>query len=498
MIYILAFLLIIKHSYFLLKNYQQNHYNFKKTIISSKGYLLSFYSLILILSNVLIFTNNKYFLVLTVVLMTVLLVSKKKSIIPLSYTRRLFGVLIIYLTVTSILYIFIYKYFCAFVLINYISLGMTFYLEIPIKIIRKNKYIRLAEDNLKNKNLLKIGITGSYGKTTLKHILKHVLESKYCTLATPKSYNTLFGITKTINDYLNNSIEVFIIEMGAFKKGDILELSNLISPDIGVITEVGKQHLSTFKNINNVLNTKFEIATNMAYNSYLVLNTGNVLIKEKKVSNIKNIMSVDPFGTTGIHAENIILTPFNTTFDIYNDDLFVMNIETTLLTKAAVINILLAYQVILCCRKKGIEISDNKFSQEIRTLSAFDHRLAYFKDENIHIYDDSYNGNIEGLKYTIEVFKNIKEKKYIITPGLVDLGHLEKSVNQELAKLLNDTFDYIYIVNNKSAKYLQLELKEKAKVFSTFQEAFHEVKKTTETVYLLIANDLPDNFKERF
>ena len=86
-------------------------------------------------------------------------------------------------------------------------------------IIRK-KYINLAKQKLNNnKNLITIGITGSYGKTSCKNIINHIVQDYYLTLSTPKSYNTLMGITSVINNQLHPNTEILILEMGAFRKG---------------------------------------------------------------------------------------------------------------------------------------------------------------------------------------------------------------------------------------------------------------------------------------
>ena len=96
-------------------------------------------------------------------------------------------------------------------------------------------------------------ITGSYGKTSTKLIIAGVLGEKYQTLATPASYNTPMGITRTIREMLTPVDEVFVCEMGAKQKGDIDELCQLVHPTIGVLTSIGEQHLETFGNIETII-----------------------------------------------------------------------------------------------------------------------------------------------------------------------------------------------------------------------------------------------------
>ena len=107
--------------------------------------------------------------------------------------------------------------------------------------------------------LIKIGITGSYGKTSTKFILGTLLAEKYNVLVTPSSFNTPMGITRVVREQLKAEHEVFVAEMGARHKGDIRELVELVHPTIGLLTSVGPQHLETFGSIETVADTKYEL-----------------------------------------------------------------------------------------------------------------------------------------------------------------------------------------------------------------------------------------------
>jgi UDP-N-acetylmuramoyl-tripeptide--D-alanyl-D-alanine ligase len=134
----------------------------------------------------------------------------------------------------------------------------------PIERYINDKYVKKAKDKLSNhKNLVKIAITGSYGKTTVKNILNQILSTKYNVLITPKSYNTPMGLVKTIKR-LNNNHEIFISEMGARRVGDIKYLSSIFRQDIAVITGITTQHLETFFTIDNIIKAKGEIIENFS------------------------------------------------------------------------------------------------------------------------------------------------------------------------------------------------------------------------------------------
>ncbi len=113
------------------------------------------------------------------------------------------------------------------------------------------------------RNLLVIGITGSYGKTSVKHFLHTVLAQQFNVLMTPESFNTPMGVTRTVRSSLSPTHDIFIAEMGAKQTGDIKELCDLAQPKMGIITSIGPQHLETFKTLENVQATKFELVESL-------------------------------------------------------------------------------------------------------------------------------------------------------------------------------------------------------------------------------------------
>ena len=146
-----------------------------------------------------------------------------------------------------------------FLLVNFLVL-LSDIINSPAEKAVKSYYINDAKKILASrKNLRIIGITGSYGKTSCKYFLTKLLSPKYNVLMTPASYNTPMGVVKTIREQLKNSHEIFVCEMGAKNLGDIKELCELVHPQTGLISSIGPQHLESFKSIENVVKTKFEL-----------------------------------------------------------------------------------------------------------------------------------------------------------------------------------------------------------------------------------------------
>ena len=133
-----------------------------------------------------------------------------------------------------------------------------------------------AQNKIKAREDLKvIGITGSFGKTSTKFIVGTILGEKYNVLNTPESYNTPMGLSKVINNQLNEDHEVFDAEMGAKVIGEIKEVAELAQPQIGVLTSIGPVHLETFKNIDNIMKTKYELIDSLPADGVAIFNYDN-------------------------------------------------------------------------------------------------------------------------------------------------------------------------------------------------------------------------------
>ena len=176
-------------------------------------------------------------------------------------------------------------------------------------------------------------------------------------------------------------------------------------------------------------------------------------------------------------------------------------IETNLLGEHNINNIILIYAVIDNIRNY-IDIKDEIFSKLIKDITPFNHRLKYKKQNNLHIFDDSYNSNINGFKNAIKVMSKQLTKKIIITPGIVDNGSDEKRINEEIALTLINEMDEIYLIKNPVIKYYQNifdEVRKEYIVFNSFKEAYIYLicNHQKEEVSVLFENDLPDCYLER-
>lgn len=373
-------------------------------------------------------------------------------------------------------------------------------LLIPVEKTNNNRYVKDARKILKsNKNLKIIGITGSYGKTSTKHFLHHILEQHYSTQMTPGSYNTLLGVVRTIREMLKPYTQIFIVEMGAKQTGDIKEICDLVNPEIGIVTSIGEQHLETFKTVENILKTKFELVRALPSNGLAVVNNSNPIVDKEKIDNVEVIY----YGTKTNDSwkiENLQYTNEGSTFDLTDGKDFSLRLKTPLIGEANVTNLLGAVTV-----AKYLGVTDSEIKYAAATMPQVEHRLQVIHAKGGYtIIDDAFNSNPVGASMAADVISSIQTpgKRIVITPGMIELGEIQYDKNRDFGKKIGNSADLVIVVGQYNRDALLEGLSESSidrnKVFaaSTFNEAqklmLEHVGKGDIVLY---ENDLPDTFK---
>lgn len=363
-------------------------------------------------------------------------------------------------------------------------------------------YYNDAKKRLKDHpNLKVIGITGSYGKTSTKHIIEHILSKKYSVLMTPGSYNTTLGVVITVRKSLNALTDIFIAEMGAKNKGDIKEICDLVQPEIGILTSVGPQHLETFKTLDNVIDTKFELIDCLKEGGIAILNGDNPAIQTGMKTHKPAGVEMLTYGYEGEHpvmAKNIRFTGRGMAFTVvYKDSEY--EFTTKLLGKHNVSNILAGISVGF-----GLDVPYKDMAIAVKEIPAIEHRLELKNRGQYTLIDDAFNSNPTGANMALEVLKEIEgNKKIIITPGIVELGDMEYELNKAFGKNMVAVCDRVILVGEKQTRHIQDGLaeggypKEKLSIVKDIYEAFAVMNAMIEPKdIVLIENDLPDNYNE--
>ncbi len=347
-------------------------------------------------------------------------------------------------------------------------------------------------------SLHKVGITGSYGKTSMKFYLDELLNSKYNTLKTPESFNTPMGVTITIRNYLKPTHEYFICEMGARRVHEIKELCDIAEPHDGIITSVGPQHLETFGSIENVLNTKFELADCVkAKGGKIYLNGDNELIR-KKAPEYEGAILYGLQEGNDYRATDITVSSRGTEFTVNAPDGETKRFSTKLLGEHNVQNVLgaIAYA-------HGTGIPLEKLTLPVKRIQAVPHRLQLLDHGNgVTFIDDAYNSNPSGCRAALAVLELFDACRILVTPGMVELGAKQEELNFEFGQEAAKSCDYIVLVGKEQTAPIYNGIKDagydmnNVYVADGLNDALANVHayQTDKKKVVLLENDLPDNY----
>ena len=299
---------------------------------------------------------------------------------------------------------------------------------------RNKKFVERAGQVLDETKIIRIGVVGSYGKTSVKNILKTVLSQRYSVVETPASYNTPIGIAKTVFSPQFSGKEILIAEMGARKAGDIAELCRLVKPDYAVFTGVCEQHLETFGSLENVFAEKSEILKSGAK---------TVVCGEGLKAYIQGEYNDAVVYAESDEIENLVLSATETTFSLRLDGREI-KVKTAMLGKAAAENMLLSAKLAY-----ALGLTAEEIERGLSKVQPVAHRLQLTEENGIYILDDGYNCNPKGAKEGLSALSRFAGRKCVVTPGIVECGVLEKELNTELgAKIAGYGFDKVILVGN--------------------------------------------------
>lgn len=299
---------------------------------------------------------------------------------------------------------------------------------------RNKKFVKRAGQVLDERDILRIGVVGSYGKTSVKNILKTLLSEKYTVVATPESYNTPIGIAKTVFSPEFEGKQIFIAEMGARKTGDISELCALVKPDYAVFTGVCEQHIQGFGSMDGVWAEKSAI---LKCGAKKVVCGGG--LRERLEAEFAGCIDETVLIEDGASEVELGAAATAFTLELYGEK---VKVKTSLLGNAAVENIRLAARL---CAELGMTAEE--IVRGIEKLQPVPHRLQLIERNGVYILDDGYNCNPKGAEEAIGALGRFAGRKCIVTPGIVECGILEEKLNGELGeKLARANFDKVILV----------------------------------------------------
>ena len=394
----------------------------------------------------------------------------------------------------EVLIIYFWKYWWVVILLLLfrflIVSGVVVLMYIPTMLF-KRWYIYLATAKLKKyKNLKVIGVTGSYGKTTVKEILAQVLSTKFLVIKTPEYINTEIGIARFILQEDFSKVQVFIVEMGAYNPGDIKIIAEMVRPQVGILTAINEQHLSLFGSLKKIQSTKYELLNILPANGLAIVNADCVLCMEF-LNKLKSLSVT--FGVkhpAQYQATNLTSNIFGIKFQCNN-----LYYESLLIGQHNIINILPA---IIVAEKLGM--SANKIQQTIKRINLPLSNSILKKLGKAQMINDSYNANPDGFLAMLDLLKDLKkvnQKVIVITRGINELGEESAKKHRLIGKYIAEVADVLVIISPDYEEYLRIGAGEtmlKIKTIFNGNELLQYIKELEKTDSLILfANKLFSN-----
>ncbi|HBX66836.1 MAG: hypothetical protein CL670_01605 [Balneola sp.] len=344
-----------------------------------------------------------------------------------------------------------------------------------------------------------IAITGSYGKTSTKFMIRDLLKERFNVCSTPGSYNTPMGICKVINNDLQSHHQILILEMGARYEGNIQELCDIAKPDISVVTNVGVAHLETFGSQDVIAREKGRLVDNLTAGDVAILNGDDERVAKMGAGREEITRILVGLNHGSIIGSNISYDTSGMEFDVSVDQ-DSERFNTQLLGAHNAQNLLLAVGVAhhFGIRLKTMAIAAAK-------IEPVEHRLELRKQGDLFVIDDAFNSNPVGAKNAVEILSQFNSgQRIIITPGMVELGEIEEEENQKFGEAIGKAnLDLVVLVGEERAKPILEGIKNfdstamNVRVVNTLFEANELVRKHARGGdIILYENDLPDVYNE--
>ena len=448
--------------------------------------------------------------------------TSKKALVMTSRARRIFIMSLFFAVLCAAVAFYISFPAIWIVVVQLIPVMLIFgnLMLAPYEAAVQKKFADEARTKLAEINPTVISVTGSYGKTSVKHILAHILKASAPTLVTPGSVNTMMGVTRIIREQLEPRHKYFITEMGAYGPGSIARLCAFTPPNVGIITSIGHAHYERFKSLEAVVKAKYELAEDV------LSRNGTMIVHEKtlKFEHSRNIRhrAMDNFIACGEPMNKKNPKGDQEFSYLAPDDLKIMSVEQTpkgicvevewrnekYTLRAPLYGIHHGHNLALAfatAMSLGMEAKDIKTA--LASTPQIRHRLEVKQQQDgTIIIDDAYNSNPPGFRSALHVLsvmaKDRGGRAILVTPGIIELGTAHDEVHSTLGALAAEICDVAVVVNpDRIPTFIKgFQDNNRGKIlmefdsFSQAQSWLLENKRSNDVI--LLENDLPDIYEK--
>lgn len=374
----------------------------------------------------------------------------------------------------------------------------------PVQAHINRGFVKKAAARLAEYKPLVVGVAGSYGKTSTKFFTATLLAERFNVIKSPGNYNTLLGITRVVNDMLQPDHRIFVAEMGAYKRGEVKEIAELVHPKIGIISSIGPEHFERFLSMENIEKTNYELIDSLPSDGLAVFNGENEhcrkLAAQTRHTRVALYSLDNRDGSSDLWAEGIEHGPEGLKFTIVTRDGSRIPAAAPIVGRHMVLNILGAARIAM-----ELGVTHDEIARGITKLQSAPNRLELKQGAGgTIIIDDSYNSNPVGAAEALHVLSQFKTgRRILVTPGMIELGVLHEQKNEEFGFEAARSADFVILVGPNQTKPIQAGLKrggfaeQNLRIVRNLSEAttiFQKMLRPGDV--LLFENDLPDLYDE--
>lgn len=313
----------------------------------------------------------------------------------------------------------------------------------PVEALLARRWLSSATSRLNLIDPTRVAITGSYGKTTVKNYLRHLLDGTFATVATPASFNNTAGLCRTVNEHLTAGTQVFVAEMGTYGRGEIAAMARWVKPSVSVLTGIGPVHLERFGTVENIVTAKCEIfstsatavvnidAPMLAREATRLAASGIDVWRCSAVDHTDADVYVGPWGSTNTSGEPAVVVRGTVVGSLAAAEVSPTNVACAVAAACA----LAVPLEVIASRLSALPVTPNR-------------RAVSVNSSGITVVDDTYNSNPLGAAAALELLGSIEAaQRAVVTPGMVEMGVQQATANAEFARAAAEVADHFVIVS---------------------------------------------------
>ncbi len=332
------------------------------------------------------------------------------------------------------------------------------FIQIPTFFAKRYIFLKAKKKRERFKNLIVIGITGSFGKSSTKELLFEFLSGKFNVLKTEGNVNTEIGVAGTVLKKLKKEHQIFICEMAAYKRGEIKAICNIVKPKIGILTGINQQHLSLFGSQENIIRAKFELIESLPNDGIAFFNAkNNYCLGLFQKTKIKKILYGQEANFPG---------------------------EENILGAIAI--------------AKELGISQEEIARGRQRIEPW---LQVKKGINgLNIIDATYSANPDGVIAHLEHLKTLRQAQgrlVIVMPCLIELGKAASEVHQRIGRKINEVCDLAIITTGDRLKEIKAVARDKVVFMADPNEIFKKLKEFNQVGDIILLEGGKESFTQR-